>query len=108
MSTGVATGVMTGWRRSARPAGSLSGAALLAVIVLVALVGGAQGWRLGDSAPRGVHAPAPHGGRAGAAARGAAPAFQLLPGPLPGAPSLMHRGRAALRMQNRNRPVSQS
>ena len=34
MSTGGATGVMTGWRRSARPAGSLSGAALLAVIVL--------------------------------------------------------------------------
>jgi len=68
-----------------------SSMALLA-LALVMLMTGAQGWRLADSSP----APPPSGGPRAPGARSAA-AFQLLPGIIPGTPSLLRASKATLR-----------
>lgn len=70
--------------------------ALLVAIVLAALPGGAQGWRLRDAAPGSLKALSPSASAVRARGAAAAPAFQLLPGPLPGA-QMTRRARAALR-----------
>jgi hypothetical protein len=68
--------------------------ALLMALALAALPGGAQGWRLRDAAPGSLRALPSPSHSVGAVA---APAFQLLPGPLPGASQMTRRARAALR-----------
>lgn len=69
--------------------------ALLVAIVLAALPGGAQGWRLRDAAPSSLRALPSSPSHSVSAV--ATPAFQLLPGPLPGASQMTRRARAALR-----------